>query len=149
MFEILKSQKRVINIDESWISEMSFIRKTWGEKNGRGNIQLNTVSPRLSMIAALDTDGSVWFTLSHANTDSNMMALFLYTLTTKLDIELPDWREDTIFLFDNASYHSSEETRATMQKLGLKVLFSGPYSYSAAPIELLFGGLKFGNLNPE
>ena len=27
--------------------------------------------------------------------------------------------------------------------------FSGPYSYSAAPIELLFGGLKNRELNPD
>ena len=54
-----------------------------------------------------------------------------------------------MFLWDNASYHSSEETRAVLRSLGLKLIFSGPYSYSAAPIELLFGGLKRGELNPD
>ena len=43
------------------------------------------------MIAALDSDGSVWFTLSHANSDSNMIALFLYTFTKILDREMPGW----------------------------------------------------------
>ena len=52
-------------------------------------------------------------------------------------------------MWDNAAYHSSDETRITVAKLGLKVIFSGPYSYSAAPIELLFGGLKVGELNPD
>ena len=101
------------------------------------------------MIAALDTDGQLWFTLSHANTDSNMIALFLNSLTKVLDQERPGWQEDTVFLWDNAAYHSSEETRAVIKTLGIKIIFSGPYSYSAAPIELLFGGLKKGELNPH
>ena len=54
-----------------------------------------------------------------------------------------------MFLWDNASYHASAETRAVLQKLGIKIIFSGPYSYSAAPIELLFGSLKVGELNPD
>ena len=29
------------------------------------------------------------------------------------------------------------------------MIWSAPYSYSTAPIELLFGGLKLGELNPE
>ena len=62
------------------------------------------------MIAALDTDGRVWFTLSHANTDSNMIRLFLSFLIKKLDNETPGWQEDTVFLWDNASYHKSEDT---------------------------------------
>ena len=36
-----------------------------------------------------------------------------------------------------------------MRKLELDVIFSAPYSYSTAPIELLFGSLKFGDLNPD
>ena len=71
----------MINIDETWLNETSFIRKTWAERNGKGNIMLRSISPRLSMISAIDTDGNIWFTLSHANTDSNMFTLFLYSLT--------------------------------------------------------------------
>ena len=91
MINILASGKRVINIDETWLSETSFIRKTWGEKNGNGNMTLNSVIPRVSVIAALDTEGNIWFTLSHANTDSNMMALFFQYLTQALDTEVPGW----------------------------------------------------------
>lgn len=31
----------------------------------------------------------------------------------------------------------------------LKTMYSGPYSYSAAPAELVFAALKLGELNPE
>jgi hypothetical protein len=91
MMKQLSLERRVINIDESWINETSFTRKTWSERDGRGNTQLNSVSPRLSLIAAIDTDGRVWFILSHANTDSNMMALFLHSLSKTLDRETPGW----------------------------------------------------------
>ena len=101
------------------------------------------------MIAAVDTDGRCWFSLSHANTDSNMIALFLHNFTKILDQETPGWQEDSIIFWDNAAYHSSDETKATVAQLGLKVIFSGPYSYSAAPIELLFGGMKIGEINPD
>ena len=149
MLKVLNNGERIINIDETWINQTSHTRRTWAQKDGRGNISLHSVSPRLSMIAALDTEGHVWFTLAHANTDHNMMALFLLSLTKALDNETPDWRENTFFLLDNASYHRSPETKAILQTLGLKVIYSGPYSFSASPIELLFGGFKVGELNPE
>ena len=63
--------------------------------------------------------------------------------------ETPSWREDTVFLWDNASYHSSLETRENLRALGLKFIYSGPYSYQAAPIEMLFGGLKQYEINTE
>ena len=66
-----------------------------------------------------------------------------------LDEEEPTWREDTVILLDGARYHTGEEVREYLQKMQLRVVWSAPYSYSAAPIELLFGGLKFGELNPE
>ena len=43
------------------------------------------------MIAALDSDGRVWFTLTHSNTDSTIMTLFLYSLTKALESEAPGW----------------------------------------------------------
>ena len=77
MLELLEQGTRIINIDETWLNETSFIRNVWTDKKGFGNTRLNTVAPRLSMIAALDTDGKVWFSLAHAATDSDVIALFL------------------------------------------------------------------------
>ena len=33
--------------------------------------------------------------------------------------------------------------------MNVPVLFSGPYSYSSAPVEMVFAALKLGDLNPE
>ena len=85
MLELLVKAKRIINIDETWIGETNFMRKTWSQRDGQGNSTLNAFQPRVSMIAALDTEGTAWYTLSHANTDSNMMALFLLSLKKTLD----------------------------------------------------------------
>ena len=114
MMSLLQKGRRVINIDETWLNETSFIRKTWAKKQGQGNCSLKSVSPRLSLIAALDTEGRVWFALSNANTDSNMISLFIHSLMNHLNEEIPGWQEETVFQWDNAPYHTSQETRAVI-----------------------------------
>ena len=100
------------------------------------------------MLAALDTDGKAFFALTHATTNSEVMMMFLSHLCRTLNQEEADWKDKTVLLLDNARYHSSQETRDYLRKMQVKVMFSGPYSYSTAPIELLFGGIKKGQLYP-
>ena len=78
MLALMQKGSRIVNIDETWLNETSFIRRAWGKRDGTGNTILHRVSPRISMISALDNEGNVWYCLSHANTDSFMMALFLH-----------------------------------------------------------------------
>ena len=61
MVELLSEGKRVVNIDETWLNETSFIRKIWAHGKGKGNLTLRSVQPRISVILAIDTQGSVWF----------------------------------------------------------------------------------------
>ena len=75
--------------------------------------------------------------------------LFMRHLIMQLDSEDPNWRASTTILLDGAKYHTSDESREYFRKMEVQVIFSGPYSYSTAPIELLFGALKRGELNPE
>ena len=107
------------------------------------------MAPRLSLIAALDTEGRAYFSLTQVNTDQYVMLVFLRHLVKTLDQERPGWREETIILLDGARYHTGGDIREYLHKMQLQVIWSAPYSYSTAPIELLFGGLKFGELNPE
>ena len=74
------------------------------------------------------------------------MMVFLRHLIMQLDNERPGWRADTIILLDGARYHTCEDIREYLHKMQLQVIWSAPYSYSTAPIELLFGGLKLGEL---
>ena len=105
------------------------------------------VNPRIALIAALDTEGQVFYSLSHANTDSDVMMTFFLHMTSKLDQESPGWQDNTMWLLDNASWHRSLAMKDAIKRQGLKVMFTAPYSFQGAPIELLFSGLKFGELN--
>jgi len=96
------------------------------------------------LIAALDTDGRVYFALTHANTDSDVILTFMRRLDILLSLESPDWKENSIVLLDGAKYHTSKETRENLKKLNIPLTYSAPYCYSSAPIERLFGGFKYG-----
>jgi len=71
----------------------------------------------------------------------------LIHLVNQLDQERSNWRDDTVLLLDGARYHTGSEVREYLRKLELTVIWSGPYSYSTAPIETVFAALKFGQLN--
>ena len=117
MLEILSLGKRVINVDESWIPETNYNRSMWCPTNTPCTITDKFMSPRLALIAALDTDGNVYFALTHSNTDSSVMLLFLLGLVNKLNQETPDWISKSVLLLDNEKYHMSEETRDGLRKL--------------------------------
>ena len=103
--------------------------------------------PRLSVIAAVDNKGNVWYSLTQANTDSEVLLLFLRHLSEKLDLQRANWREDTVVLLDGAKYHTSVQMREYLRVLGIRTCYSGPYSFDGAVCELLFSGLKLGELN--
>ena len=73
--------------------------------------------------------------------------LFLWYLVAKLDSETPGWQENSVILMDNAAYHTGEEIRSYIRKMQIPIMYSAPYSYSAAPIETLFAHLKLGEIN--
>ena len=99
------------------------------------------------MITALDTNGSAYFSLSHVKTNQDTFMLFMRHLVAKLESESPGWREDSVVLIDNAQYHKGQEIRSYFLKMQVPIIYSGPYSFSAAPIETMFGNLKLGDLN--
>ena len=69
MLDLLQQQKHVINVDESWVNESSFLRKIWCPSQSSASTNLSTITPRLSLIAALDLEGRTYFSLTQANTD--------------------------------------------------------------------------------
>lgn len=144
MIQLLKENKRIINIDESWIAEIDYSRKMWCPSKAPCTVSEKSIGIRHSFIVALDTDGHVYYALTHANTDSDVMLSFIRRLEIVLNNESPDWKETSIILLDGAKYHTSEKTRDTLKKLEIPTIYSAPYSYSTAPIEHLFGGFKIG-----
>ena len=61
---LLERRSRILNVDETWLSESTFVRKHWAPKGQPATIPNRTISPRLAIIAAIDTDGRVWFALT-------------------------------------------------------------------------------------
>ena len=91
----------------------------------------------------------MWCALTQANTDADVMTTFLRHLARRLDNETPGWQENSTILLDNASWHTNGAMKARLAKMQLPIIYSGPYSDSSAPVELVFAALKLGDLNPS
>ena len=74
-------------------------------------VSYKDLSPKVNMIAAVDTDGRLYLSLTQFNTDADVMLMFLSRLAMVLSQEDPNWREDTYLLLDNAAYHRSREVK--------------------------------------
>ena len=148
MLALLEQGARVINIDETWLPHLDFRNKKWRQRGEENSMSSKPLSHRVNIIAALDTNGRLYLSLTQFNTDSNVMLMFLSRLAKVLTEESKDWRSNTYFLLDNASYHRSKEVRQHLLNLGVRTILSGQYAYAAAPVELFFNYLKQGNFNP-
>ena len=149
MFSLLESGARIINIDESWLPYLDFRNKKWRAKNQPNTASTKALSPKVNMIAAIDTEGHLYLSLTQQNTDTDVMLMFMSRLANVLSQERKDWRYDTYWLLDNAAYHRSSQVRESLLKLGVKVILSGQYAYNAAPCELFFAYYKREDQNPS
>ena len=61
--------KRVINVDESALGQGLFVRKAWFRAGERGGTSVKPFGQRLSLLAAIDTDGLTYFAISQSTTD--------------------------------------------------------------------------------
>ena len=144
MVQLLESGVRIVNIDESLLKKTSFHVKTWGNKHSSKYCLGSTLNPAISLIATIDTEGCVFFSVSTVNTNTSVMRLFLNELRTKYTARDGGNMRETVVLLDGAGYHVTKDTIAAVKKTGFGLIFSGPYSFDAAPCEKVFGVLKKG-----
>ena len=64
MLDLLNKDIRVLNVDESWLNQTNFQRKLWAPKGRPASIINKAVAPRISLIAALDTEGRIYYSLT-------------------------------------------------------------------------------------
>jgi transposase len=107
------------------------------------------MAPRVSLIAAIDSEGRSYLCLFHGNTNAQIMEIYLRNLVKKLDKQRPDWRDNTVIMCDGATYHTCDSTLKLLRHLRVPVLFTAPHCYSSSPIELYFAALKAVDLNPR
>ena len=128
---------------------MSDFRKMkWRAHGTTNSVSKLSMQPRITMFVGLDTAGQVYLSFIQSNTNTRVMELFLRQLVLKLGHEDPNWRDNTVILHDNASYATCESTLELMEGLRIPMLFTGPHSYDAAPVELLFAAFKSTDVNP-
>ena len=64
MLDMLDTDQRIINIDESWLNETNYTRMMWCPPSTPATMTSKSVAPRIALIAALDNDGKVYFSLT-------------------------------------------------------------------------------------
>ena len=101
------------------------------------------------MIVGLDSNGKVYLSLVQANSNSSMMELFFTRLIMQLDEKDLRWRQKMVLMLDNAPYHTSKDMMAFYERNRLPILFTGPHSYAASPIETFFAHFKRADINPS
>ena len=149
MLQVYRQGRHVVNIDETWLSESDFRRRSWSTRGQVFSMPEATLGHRVNMIAAVSSEGFVWLALTQCNTDETVMQMFLSRLASVFTSQFgSSWRERIVVLLDGASYHRSEETRLCIKHLRMQVVLSAPYSYAAAPAELWFAHFKRGDFNP-
>ena len=130
MIEILKSDNVVINIDESSFIEADFRRQKWRKKGETNSVSVKEISPRINVIAAIDLEGRVYFSVTQCINNHEVFCLYMQKLVAKLAKDRPNFKNDTIFQMDGASLHLAKETRNFMTNLGIRVFFTAPYGVS-------------------
>ena len=136
------SNKVLLNIDETWLADTDFRRRKWCTKRKKCTLPRKALTPRISMFAAVDSDGNIFYSVSQANNDSSTMSIFTEQLCAMLDERRRGWRKHTVILIDNAPYHASKEAMQMYEQLKVPIMFMGPYSFDVAPCELLFAHFK-------
>jgi hypothetical protein len=54
----------VINVDETWINEKDYRRRSWRRRGTANSIPVKAIKPNISMMVAIDTDGDIFFALT-------------------------------------------------------------------------------------
>ena len=145
----MAEKKIVLNVDETNLNMADYRRMKWRAKDTTNSVAKMLMAPRVSMIAAIDSEGRNYLSIFHGNTNAQVMEMYFRHLVKKLDGQRPGWRLNTVILCDGATYHTCASTLNLLRDLGVPVIFTGPHSYDASPIELWFSALKAVDLNPR
>jgi len=96
------SKKIILNVDETWLGMSDFRQTKWALPYSTNSIAQLQIVPRITMIAAMDTNGKVFYSLIQANNNSEVMEVFFIHLVKRLDAEREGWRKTHVIMMDNA-----------------------------------------------
>ena len=92
MLELLNTDVRIINCDETWVNDLDFRKMRWVVRGESSGVTSKEVAPRISVIMAIDNYGNTYVCTTQVNTDENVFCLYLEKLTAKLSKEDPGWK---------------------------------------------------------
>ena len=92
--------KNVVNIDETWLGMCDFRRMHWRPGDRNYSTKVKGLTPRISMITAVDKMGNVWLALTMSNSNQSMMGMFMEHFCRRLEQQNPYWRSNTVLLWD-------------------------------------------------
>ena len=113
--ELVQTKKRIINIDETWVDSGDFRRRCWQRANLSNSIPIKKVQPRITLVVAVDSTGELYASLLQTNSDGDTMYLFMTELFKTLDFEDKHWRQNSVIIWDGASYHEAENVLTLLQ----------------------------------
>ena len=146
--ELLDANKVLINIDESVISQTINRKRGWQPKGKYFTVTSSVKLNLVNIIAAVGSDGCLFYTINRGKTNSWSFLLFIIKLVEHLNRKDPSWRSKTVFMLDNAMYHRSNLTKSKLDDLKIPLMYMGPYQFRLAPIELFYSYIKGKDLNP-
>ena len=85
MIEVHSHGYRVLNFDESWLSETNYSRMTWSKRGKANPLTTKALPARIALMNVIDTSGAAYVALSTGKTDSDVIITFLIYLCSRLD----------------------------------------------------------------
>ena len=64
MFSLLESGATILNIDETWLPHLDFRSRKWRARGEPNTMSTRSLSHRVNMIAAIDTNGRLYLSLT-------------------------------------------------------------------------------------
>ena len=97
---------------------------------------------RISLIAGITSDGEYLLLITKDTVSSEIFWFYLLILQQWFINSDRLKKKNPILLLDNASYHTSRETKLSINELGFEAWYLPPYSPVLAPVEQYFKQIK-------
>ena len=98
----------LVNIDESLVSGLYYKPKAWYYKKSPNTAAVKTPFTPTAIVATITSEGDSYAMLHQGSTNSNTTIYFFKSVIEKLREKDPSRLSKTIFMIDNAGYHSNK-----------------------------------------
>ena len=139
----IKSDVLIINWDEWSINRHTKLNFSWSKVGLNKEVKNSSFVGSTSMIMAILSNGCWFSMLTNDKTNSKIFIHFIIKLNKWLESNnMFEYKYIHLHL-DNCPYHKSMETIDYFRRTSMKIFFLPPYSPSLAPIEMVFGWIKY------